>query len=341
MGEGRFRFPDSSGRLSASVATAGIVLCGAGAVAGAGVRQLPPLTASGSEEFLYPLLCLSVVQGITIVLLWLVLRGERRRALALRQAQQQEQELREREQARAEAEAEKAREKDRLMLQQSRFAAMGEMIGNIAHQWRQPLNMLGLLIQQMQMEQEKGTMTDQLMEQRVQKGMELILTLSRTIDNFRSFFRPQLQPALFRPAQVVDRTVAFFRPGCENNNISITVEGSSEQVLNGHANEFSQAVLNILDNARDALLDNGRRESWIRVRIGEEGSRSVVTISDNAGGIDESILHKVFDPYFTTKEEGKGTGVGLYLAKSIISRNMKGELTVRNLPEGAEFTIIV
>ena len=287
------------------------------------------------------LLCVVLLQSAAIVLLLRKMRQRERAERILQKEQLHQDELTRNLERRILAEVEKGREKDRLMLQQSRFAAMGEMIGNIAHQWRQPLNMLGLLIQQMQMEQEKGEMTDRLMEQRVAKGMELLLYLSRTIDDFRNFFRPELEAAPFKLAQVVVKTVGFFAPSCQDHNIKVTVEGKSDLVFTGHANEFSQALLNILNNARDALLERAPAQPYIRVKMRDDQRRSVITISDNGGGIDEEVIDKVFDPYFTTKEEGKGTGIGLYMAQSIISRNMQGEILVANLAEGAEFKIVV
>ena len=238
-------------------------------------------------------------------------------------------------------EVESSREKDRLMMQQSRFAAMGEMIGNIAHQWRQPLNMLGIVIQQMQMEQEKGQLTPEVMEQRVAKGMELLLYLSRTIDDFRNFFRPGIEPRSFSLAKAVDKTVNFFEPSCSGHGIKVTVEGKCSLMYTGHVNEFSQALLNILNNARDALLEKEFREPRIVVSLHDKGCRGVVTVRDNAGGIAPDVIDKIFDPYFTTKEEGKGTGVGLYMAKTIIERHMQGSIYVKNFQDGAEFTVIV
>ena len=238
-------------------------------------------------------------------------------------------------------EVEKNREKDRLMLQQSRFVAMGEMIGNIAHQWRQPLNKLGIVMQQMHMDQEKGVMTDRLMEERVGKGMDLLLSLSRTIDDFRNFFRPEKEAALFNLAGAVVKTVIFFAASCIDHNIKVSIDGESDLMHLGHLNEFCQALLNILNNARDAHLERRVDDPLIAVCMRDEERRSVVTIRDNAGGIPSEIIDKIFDPYFTTKEEGRGTGVGLYMAKSIIDRNMQGRISARNLVDGAEFTIVI
>jgi len=237
------------------------------------------------------------------------------------------------------AEVENSREMDRLMMQQSRFAAMGEMIGNIAHQWRQPLNMLGMVIQQMQMEQEKGQLTSEVMEQRAAKGMELLLYLSRTIDDFRNFFRPDVEPRPFSLTTAVTKTVDFFEPSCSEHGITVTLEGNSTLRYTGHVNEFSQALLNILNNARDALVEGHAARPGIVVALHDEGERGVVTVRDNGGGIAPAVIDKIFDPYFTTKEEGKGTGVGLYMARTIIERHMQGSIRARNLADGAEFKV--
>ena len=318
-----------------------VALLGVGAAAELRPSPAAPAPLPEGEQLkgaVWFLICVVLLQGAAIALL---LKKMRWRERAERVLQQEREGVNRDLELRITQEVEKSREKDRLMLQQSRFAAMGEMIGNIAHQWRQPLNMLGLLIQQMQMEQEKGVMTDRLMEERVGKGMELLLYLSRTIDDFRNFFRPELEAKPFKLAQVVVKTVGFFEPSCQDHKIKITIEGESDLVFTGHANEFSQALLNILNNARDALLTNAPAMPWIAVGMRDDELRSVVTIRDNAGGIDVDIMDKIFDPYFTTKEEGKGTGIGLYLAKSIIKRNMRGQLSVSNLAEGAEFKIII
>jgi len=238
-------------------------------------------------------------------------------------------------------EVERSREKDRLMLQQARFAAMGEMIGNIAHQWRQPLNKLGLALQRMQMEQEKGILTDQLMEERVANGMDQLLGLSRTIDDFRNFFRPDSDPAPFSLAGAVQKTVGFFEASCNEHNIKIAIEGNSSLVCNGHVTEFRQALLNILNNARDALLDNRIAEPAITIILRDEERRSVLTVRDNAGGIKPEIIDKIFDPYFTTKGKGTRTGIGLYMAKTIIDQQMQGRIYASNAAEGAEFRIVL
>jgi signal transduction histidine kinase len=231
------------------------------------------------------------------------------------------------------------REQDRMLMQQARFSAMGEMIGNIAHQWRQPLNQLGILIQKTQMDQEAGTLKVEILEQRLAQELELLLRLSRTIDDFRTFFRPTLEPRSFKLDRAITRTVEFFQPGCCDLGIRVSLNGGSSHVFVGHVNEFSQALLNILDNARDALQARRVSDPAIVITLRDAGSRSIITIRDNAGGMAPEVLEKIFDPYFSTKEEGKGTGVGLYLARTIIERHMQGSIEGRTVAGGSEFTI--
>ena len=238
-------------------------------------------------------------------------------------------------------EVDRSREKDRLMLQQSRFAAMGEMIGNIAHQWRQPLNKLGIVLQRLQMEQENGELTETLMEQRVGDGMGLLLGLSRTIDDFRNFFRPEAAPEPFSLAGAVVKTVRFFEASCADYHIRIVIEGDSSLIYNGHVVEFRQALLNILNNARDAHLERGGADPSITVGLRDEEHRCVLTVRDNAGGVDPAIIDKIFDPYFTTRGMGNRTGIGLYMAKTIIDQQMQGRIMVRNMLDGAEFRIVL
>jgi len=233
------------------------------------------------------------------------------------------------------------REKEKMLLLQNRLAAMGEMINNIAHQWRQPLNVLGLLIQQTQMLFDMETATREAVDQNLGKTMDLIKHMSHTIDDFRNFFSPDKAKTSFAMKEVVARTVALVQDGFRYQQIEIELESAADPVVLGFPNEFSQVLLNILMNARDAFAETRPAQARIVIAIGEEEGRGVVTISDNAGGILEEHLGKIFDPYFTTKGPDKGTGVGLFMSKAIIENNMGGRLSARNTEEGAEFRIEV
>lgn len=236
---------------------------------------------------------------------------------------------------------ERLREQEKFMILQSRHAAMGEMIGNIAHQWRQPLNILGLLIQQMQMYHEVGQFDTDYLDQSVRKGMEIIQHMSRTIDDFRDFFRPDKEPVVFSVSDSIEKAISLVRESFASNLVSIDSRIDCEPVTMGYPNEFSQVLLNILINARDVLLERKVIDPRITINVGTKDCRCIIKISDNAGGITDNVIGKVFDPYFTTKGVQQGTGLGLYMAKTIIEKNMNGLLTVANGPEGAEFQIEV
>lgn len=236
---------------------------------------------------------------------------------------------------------EELREMDRMMIQQSRMAAMGEMLGNIAHQWRQPLNILGIVIQDLGLSYECGKLTKELLDARIDKAMNVVLHLSQTIDDFISFTAVDKEKTLFSANQLVAKTISLVEESFRNQHIAIDISVSEDPQINGYPNEYTQVLLNILMNARDAFLERGIKNARITVRSWEENGRAVVTVTDNAGGIKEGILGKIFDAYFTTKELGKGTGVGLFMSKTIIEKNMGGRLSARNTDGGVELRIEV
>jgi PAS domain S-box-containing protein len=233
------------------------------------------------------------------------------------------------------------RVKDEMLLMQSRQAAMGEMIGNIAHQWRQPLNTLGLTIQSLVMYYDLGEFTRELLNENVDRSMELIQHMSRTIDDFRNYFRPDKEKTQFKLSETINTTISLIKDSFSNEHITIAVTIENDPAVNGYQNEFAQVILNILNNARDALVENEVKNPKVAITIGTENGMAVVTIFDNAGGIPEEIIEKIFDPYFTTKGPQAGTGVGLFMSKSIIEKSMNGRLTVRNTADGAQFRIEV
>jgi PAS domain S-box-containing protein len=236
---------------------------------------------------------------------------------------------------------EELREKELLLLQQSRLAAMGDMIGNIAHQWRQPLNMLGLLAQDLPMIYKKGEFTAEYLNGIVKKMLENINHMSKTIDDFRNFFRADKQKVDFKVLEIVNKTLSLLDIGLKALEIRTALVSLNDPVVNGYPSEYAQVLLNIIINARDALVTRHVANPMIKIEVGKEGEQSVVTITDNAGGIPVDIMDKIFDPYFTTKGPDRGTGVGLYMSKIIVEKNMGGSLTARNLAGGAEFIIIV
>jgi len=232
----------------------------------------------------------------------------------------------------------KSREKDQMLIQQSRLASMGEMIGNIAHQWRQPLNALGLVLQNIQMAHEHGRLDEEYLRKATDKGMKLIDSMSHTIDDFRNFFKPNKSKERFDIAQSIDSALEMVESSFKNHDINVNLQLEPELCALGFPSEFSQVLLNILTNAKDALLERNVNPKEIWIHAFRQNTDIVVTIEDNGGGIDTSVVEKIFDPYFTTKEEGKGTGLGLYMSKMIIERSMNGTIVADNGSSGARFT---
>ena len=236
---------------------------------------------------------------------------------------------------------EELRQKDQLMIQQSRMAAMGEMLGNIAHQWRQPLNVLGLQVQELRMAYKLGKFSEEVLLKGVAKAMEIIQHMSQTIDDFREFLALDKEKKPFRVDEVIKKSVSLIEGSLRERDIGIEIGCSGEPTIDGYANEYGQVILNILMNAKDAFAEQGKKDARITVRCWTEDGMAVVTITDNAGGIDQKIMEKIFDAYFTTKPLGKGTGVGLFMSNTIIEKSMGGRLSVRNVDGGAEFRIEV
>jgi PAS domain S-box-containing protein len=233
------------------------------------------------------------------------------------------------------------RNKDDILIQQSRLTAMGEMISNIAHQWRQPLNNIGLIVQNLQLAFKAKDLTEQQLDEDVAETMTIIQQISETINNFRNFFSYEKEVSSFIINEIVSRALSFVTPSLKSKGISVELDEQPDVAAVGYPNEYLQAFLNIILNARDALLEQQVGQPLISIRIFQENGRSVVTVCDNGGGIHEDILPKIFDPYFTTKQQCNGTGIGLYMAKMIVDKKMHGSLSARNVDGGAELRIEV
>ena len=230
---------------------------------------------------------------------------------------------------------------EQLLIRQGRMAAMGEMIGNIAHQWRQPLNTLGLIVQELPRYYERDLLSKEYLDASVTRAMQVINYMSKTIDGFRNFFGPDKEKEPFCASEVLARTISIVEAAFNELQLKIEVLADPEIVIFGCPNEYSQVVLNILVNAKDAILERSIAQPKLAVRLFREDGKAVLTIADNAGGVAPEIMDKIFDPYFTTKEPDKGTGIGLFMSKTIIEKNMNGMLSVRNTEDGAEFRIEV
>ena len=234
-----------------------------------------------------------------------------------------------------------SREQEQLMIQQSKLASMGEMIGAIAHQWRQPLNALGLNIQDLLDANQHGELDEAYLKDLVARSMKQINYMSTTIDDFRNYFKPDKEKVFFNIQQPVTTTINLIKDNFEHHRIAIEVNMADDPVICGYPHEFAQVLLNILNNARDAVVERKVSNPRISIFTGRENGKTFVTITDNGGGITENIINRIFEPYFSTKEPDKGTGIGLFMSKTIIEKNMGGKLVARNTTDGAEFRIEV
>jgi len=235
----------------------------------------------------------------------------------------------------------KNEEKQRLLIQQNKLAAMGEMIGAIAHQWRQPLNNITLILHFIRDNIDNPDFTHSMLEHYVQRAKKQIDFMSETIDDFRDFHRPSKTKSFFDVEKAIRSTLAIMQTQLDKNRIEVILSGESFEI-EGFENEFRQAILNILANAKDAIANQMQSISGFHGKILIHLSdRQSITIYNNGGPADPEVLERMFEPYFTTKFENQGTGIGLYMTRTIIEDNMHGIIRAANQDEGVVFTIIL
>lgn len=227
-----------------------------------------------------------------------------------------------------------------MLFQQSKLVAMGEMIDNIAHQWRQPLNTLSVIVQDAEYAYGSGRLDKNYIRTMTSESMEQIIFMSQTIEDFRNFIKPDQKNTLFDLNQPVAESLDLLAGMFEAQRITIDVQ-YSDSVLEifGSASEFKQVMINLLQNARDALAENKSSNPTITIRIFGDDTYGAVTLQDNGGGIAPDVIDRIFEPYFTTKEEGKGSGIGLYMSYAIIRTKMGGTIGVENVENGTLFTL--
>ena len=243
---------------------------------------------------------------------------------------------------RVEDEIEKNRQKDSLLFQQAKLASMGEMIGNIAHQWRQPLNIISMLFQKVYRQQKKGTLDTLMMKHTLNQAMETINHMSQTIDDFRGHFEPNKTKVHFSVLSVVQGVVSIVKESFKITNIEIQTCIESETNLYSYPEDLKQVLMNLLNNAKDAMKSNNIARGIIRFDVLiTQNSEISINFSDNAGGINDEHIDKIFEPYYTTKHKSQGTGIGLYMSKRIIEERLGGTITVCNTDVGANFNILI
>ncbi len=236
----------------------------------------------------------------------------------------------------------KKNEEQRLMmLHQDRLARMGEMISMIAHQWRQPLNNLALSNQLLISKYIKGTLDDHAIEYFKESSQKQIRHMSETIDDFRSFNQTDKKKTTFCVQDIVKEMVERTRLLYESFGIIIYYQGETSAQFDGYPNELIHAIQNLMANARDALKEQATSPKEIFIRVYEDSEDIIISVRDNAGGIPEEIRDQIFEPYFSTKDEKNGTGLGLYMTNVIIRDHMASDIVVNHKSDGTEFMIIL
>lgn len=231
-------------------------------------------------------------------------------------------------------------EQERMMISQSRLAAMGEMMSMIAHQWRQPLATTTLMITNERIASMIAGNEPNNSDKILDKISDTMIYLSDMIDDFQTFFKPDKSTEKISTCTLVERMQHFIQTRLTLEKVHIHIEECEEMFIDTYANEVVQILINIVNNAVDALIERKREERhiWISVHGGKKDA--TISIEDNGGGIQSDIIEKVFDPYFSTKSKN-GTGLGLYMAKMIIDKHVGGRLSVDNTQKGARFTIVL
>lgn len=232
-------------------------------------------------------------------------------------------------------------EQEEMMIAQSRHVAMGEMIGMIAHQWRQPITGIAMEANNLLLDVELDEVNNERIIQKSKAILKQTEHLSKTIDDFRNFFRPNKEKDEVKIVDVLMEAQQIMGKSLEHHNITLSIESDEYETIHTYSREMLQVFLNLIKNAQEAIEQNTPAGGRIDANVIDKGDSIVITVSDNGGGIEESILNRIFEPYFSTKGKKTGTGLGLYMSKTIINKHFHGSINVRNANKGVEFSIII
>lgn len=235
---------------------------------------------------------------------------------------------------------EKAREilkRDEIVQNQSKLAAMGEMVSSIAHQWRQPLNTLSLIIQKYRLAYQSGDLSEESLARSEEKALQLIAHLSQTINDFRFFYKSPEAMADFSLKEGVARACRIMEDSFRDREIILEMELEADGRAFGSINDLTQVVLNLLENSREIFQDRKSPHPRVTLRTFREGENLILSLKDNGGGIHPQVMPRIFDPYFTTR--ARGTGIGLHMCRMIVENKFRGSILARNWEEGAEFLV--
>lgn len=244
-------------------------------------------------------------------------------------------------QTKIEEEVNKNKEKDKLLFQQNKMAALGEMLGNISHQWRQPLMEISSLFLPIEakLHMDISLEKEEILES-INKLNEITKYMSNTIDDFRDFFATDKERIEFKLLEQINFTINIISGGLKSNNIKLDIIIKKNPTLEGYKNEYSQVLINIINNAKDILIQRKIKDPYIKILIYEENEKIITVVEDNGGGIKVVPIEKIFEPFFTYQKLN-GSGLGLFMSKLIIEKNMNGELLAENTLTGAILKIII
>jgi len=228
--------------------------------------------------------------------------------------------------------------KDMMLKQQSKMAAMGEMMDAVAHQWKQPLNALSMM-NDMLLDDFKNNLVDEAYIQDVTEMTHMqIAHMINTLNEFRTFFRPSKDPQDFSVAECLESVQILMKDELLKNTIAISIDIQEDLILHGQINEFKHLFLNLISNTIDAFNENKTPKRTIIIRTYKNENFGIIEFEDNAGGIPQHVISSIFKPNVTTKADGKGTGIGLYMSSQIVEKH-SGSIAVANVNDGAMFTV--
>ena len=233
------------------------------------------------------------------------------------------------------------REKDKLLIAQSKLAAVGESLAHISHQWKQPLSQINSIVANIDADFEDKKLDGKKLDEHLSEIEKLTFYMSDTIESFNNYLQPNKEKEVFSIKEAFDDAFSLVYKLLESKQVECRFELIEDSFIEGVKKEFVQAILVILNNAKDVLVDNKVKNPKINICIKKEENKGILELSDNGGGVEEEYLQKIFDPYFTTKSYSKGTGHGLCMAQMIVEKTMHGDILVSNDDLGAKFSFVI
>jgi PAS domain S-box-containing protein len=240
---------------------------------------------------------------------------------------------------RVKEELKKSRDKDHLLIQQSRSAVLGEMIGNIAHQWRQPLNEVSLLINDLEDAYSFGVLNKAYFEKTMEIVYRRLKYMSETINDFSKMHTDDFKKEVFSPKDLIEKLMHFNEGAMKKNKIQLRFMCNDDFEVEGYPNMLSHILHNLLNNSRDIIVERSIKRPKIWIKLEKNETNYSIRVLDNGKGVKRDVIDKIFDPYFTTKDKKRGSGLGLYMTKSMVEKQMHGQIQMQNQRDGAEFKI--